>query len=106
MAPAMSGAAQSLTGWALNHHDQNGAIVLVSDTEAASGPCPAGTTAEVAATAAAAASGKAAIRTYVITLGSVPALDVVAASGGSVSAQSVSASDFGDALSKVVLEMR
>jgi len=106
IAPAMSGAVQALTGWALNHHDQNAGIVLVSGSEAAGGPCPASSTSEVATAAADAASSAAAIRTYVITLGSVPALDAVAVSGGSVAAQNTSAPELGAALSTVVQQMR
>lgn len=104
MAPAMSGAVEWLSGWALNHHDQNPAIVLVTDS-GANGTC-AGTTADIAKTAADAASGKAAIRTYVITLATVPALDAIAVSGGSVAAQSVAPSEVDKALLKVVQQMR
>src|SRR5262249_11660593 len=105
MAAAMSGATTGLTGWALNHPDQNGAIALVSDSEATSGPCQ-GTTADLAQTVAEAASGKAAIRTHVVSLGSVAALDAIAAAGGSVSAQSVTMQDLGATLSKLVEEVR
>jgi hypothetical protein len=101
---AYSQAAQYVTGWAVNQPDQNVALVLIAAGEPSA--CEPITTAGIAEAGAALASGPAAIRTFVISLGDLPALDALAAAGGSEDAIALTGPDLATALGAALEQVR
>lgn len=79
--PALEGAVQYVTSWAMMHPDRKSVIVLATDGEPSG--CTNNTPQDVANVAAAALAGPAAIQTFVIGVGSsLQSLNLVAEAGG------------------------
>jgi hypothetical protein len=101
---ALEGAVKYVTTWATMHPDRKSVIVLATD--GVPGGCEPNTTQDVADVAASALASPAAIRTFVIGVGSsLDALSLVAKAGGTEKAYLVedsnAATAFADALEKI-----